>query len=209
MAFTGYVLLRKRQGLPPLEKLTPFLYKACVALAPQWQGEFVVEKDTSKLAMTNNHLNDHVLHIHYSMPLHQKHIVFTVGFTDYDVKKGIRVPGNDHAYVQTTERRCTMSVRVAEAALDLWAEAEVDKFPKPSRPTPIPSPSLGKFPKPSRPTPIPSPSRAGQTVKVRWYGSVHTGTIRSVDAEKETFVIAWAEEPSQSTLAFADILGFL
>ena len=192
MAFTGYVLLRKRQGLPPLEKLTPFLYEACVALAPQWQGEFVVEKDTSKLAMTNNHLNDHVLHIHYSMPLHQKHIVFTVGFTDYDVKKGIRVPGNDHAYVQTTERRCTMSVRVAEAALDLWTEAEV-----------------GKFPKPSRPTPIPSPSRAGQTVKVRWYGSVHTGTIRSVDAEKETFVIAWAEEPSQSTLAFADILGFL
>jgi len=44
----------------------------------------------------------------------------------------------------------------------------------------------------------------GKFVTVRWYGSLHDGTIASIDYETNTFLIHWREEASQSTIPFVD-----
>ena len=44
----------------------------------------------------------------------------------------------------------------------------------------------------------------GKLVTVGWYGSLHYGTIASIDYETNTFLIHWREEASQSTIPFVD-----
>ena len=123
MSFTGYVQLRHREVHPPLEDMPDYLHKACLRQTSPFVGQFEATKDDSKLATNDNHLNDHVYHIHYSTASPQKHVIFTIGITDYDKRKSCRIFGNDHAYVQTRQDRWKTSVAIAEAALDLWEAA--------------------------------------------------------------------------------------
>ena len=140
MGFTGYIELRQRVAYPRLGALPDFIKQACRHQTWPFVGEFEVVRDHGKLHTTENHLNDHVLHIRCTTAQDQKDILFTCGITDYDPKKGKRVPGNAHAYVQTSEARSKISVAVAERSLDLWAASGARRLaalpPKPSRPVP-------------------------------------------------------------------------
>lgn len=120
MAFTGYVKLALRHEYPPLDELVEYLKLACLQFHHPYIGKFEAEKNYNKLHTSSNHLNDHVLRVHYRTPQHMKDIIFTMGITDFDADRGERVRGNTHAYIQSKEDRFVTAKKVAQTALDLW-----------------------------------------------------------------------------------------
>ena len=65
--FSGYVVLRHRDAYPKMTELPYFLEQACRKASYPYIGKMEMVKDDSKLKSSENHLNDHVLHLQYHM----------------------------------------------------------------------------------------------------------------------------------------------
>ena len=157
MAFSGHIELRRRAAYPQLAEMPSHLALACRKATMYHAGHFDAKEDFGKLKTSPHHLNDHVLHVHYTTGPHNKDVIFTMGVSDFDVRKKKRVPGNDHIYIQTREDRCKVSVLVAEMAIDLWEDVRAPPPPPPPPPPPA--------------RPCPKPARAIATFDGTEYGS--------------------------------------
>ena len=65
--FSGHVVLRQRDAYPKMTELPYFLEQACRKASYPYIGKMEMVKDDSKLKSSENHLNDHVLHLQYHM----------------------------------------------------------------------------------------------------------------------------------------------
>ena len=65
--FTGHIDLRQRSAFPRMAELPFFIRRVCREMSFPYVGEMEMEKDFGKLRTSDDHLNDHVLHVNYKM----------------------------------------------------------------------------------------------------------------------------------------------
>ena len=65
--FTGYIELRNRSAYPQMDELPYLLERTCREMSFPHVGKIQFKQDYGKLRTSQNHLNDHVLHVNYEM----------------------------------------------------------------------------------------------------------------------------------------------